>query len=137
MVYLAGTYDGSTWRLFRNGVNVTNATDAVGALPAPGAEWAIGARVWLADYFAGSIDEVAIYNVALSPATISAHYYVAQSNTVSLTIARSGAGVSVNWPAGHVQQAGNLTGPWTDLPGATAPYQTSAGPGTMFYRIKL
>ena len=137
-VYLAGTYDGSTWRLFRNGVNVTNSTDAAGALPVPGAEWAIGATGFgWADYFAGSIDEVAIYNVALSPAAINAHYFVAQSNTVALTITRSGASVSVNWPAGTLQQASNLTGPWTDLPSATAPYQTSAGPGTMFYRIKL
>jgi hypothetical protein len=138
-VYLAGTYDGSTWHLFRNGQEVTNSTDVVGALTvSPGSEWAIGARgMGWANYFAGSIDEVAIYNVALSPATIKAHYYVAQSGPVSLTITRSGANVSVNWPAGILQSASALAGPWTDMPGATSPYQTSIGSGTIFYRVKL
>jgi len=118
---------------------VTNSIDVVGALTVPpGSEWAIGATgMGWANYFAGSIDEVAIYNVALSPATINAHYYVAQSGAVSLTITRSGAIVSVNWPAGTLQSASALAGPWTDLPGVMAPYQPSISSGTMFYRVKL
>jgi hypothetical protein len=104
----------------------------------PGSEWGIGAtgQGW-ADYFNGSIDEVAIYNKALSPATINAHYYVAQSGGVSLAISSTTTNVTVNWPAGTLQQATDLTGLWTDVPGATAPYQTSVTSGATFYRVKL
>jgi len=137
-VHLAGTFDGTTWRLFRDGVDVTNSIDPVPAVSVPGSEWGIGAtgQGW-ADYFNGSIDEVAIYNKALSPATINAHYYVAQSGGVSLAISSTTTNVTVNWPAGTLQQATDLTGLWTDVPGATAPYQTSVTSGATFYRVKL
>jgi hypothetical protein len=139
-VYLAGTFDGTTWRLFRNGVDVTNSTDAVSSLPVPGSEWGIGAtgQGW-ASYFNGSIDEVAIYNKALSPATINAHYFVAQSGAVSLTITRSGGNVTLTWAAGTLQQSSSLTGPWTDVSAATSPYQAPIGStsGGTFYRVTL
>jgi hypothetical protein len=135
-VYLAGTFDGTTWRLFRNGIDVTNSTDPVAALPVPGSEWGIGStgQGW-ADYFNGSIDDVAIYGAALSPATIGAHYYVAQSNTVSLTISSISTNVIVTWPVGTLQSAGGVTGPWSDLPSAASPYQTNVSSGTTFYRV--
>ncbi len=134
-VHLAGSYDGTTWRLFRNGVVVTNSVDVVTNLSVPGSEWGIGAagQGWT-DYFNGSIDEVAIYNTALSPATVYAHYYVAESNTVSLTISTN---ATVSWPAGTLQSASDLNGPWTDLPGATSPYPAPSGAGALFYRVKL
>jgi len=137
-VHLAGTYDGTTWRLFRNGQDVTNSTDAVSAISVPGSEWAIGAtgQGW-ASYFNGSIDEVAIYNKALSPATINAHYYVAQSNAVSISITLSSTNVSVSWPAGTLQQSSDLTGPWTDLPGVPSPYHPSTTAAATYYRVKL
>lgn len=139
-IHLAGSFDGTTWRLFRNGVDVTNSIDPVATVTVPGSEWGIGAtgQGW-ADYFNGSIDEVAIYNKALSPATINAHYYVAQSGSVSLKISLSGTNVSVIWPAGTLQQSSSLIGPWTTVSGATSPYLAPVGssPGGTFYRVEL
>lgn len=70
-VHLATVYDGTTWRLYRNGEEVATGGD-VGAVTVD-AEWAIGARARLADrHFEGEIDDVRLYNRPLSPAEILA-----------------------------------------------------------------
>src|SRR5207244_9772246 len=79
----------------------------------------------------GGIDEVAIYNTALSPATIAAHYYVGLNGPVSLTITPAAANtVNVTWPAGTLQQSSAVTGPYTDVlvtgSPATSTYTTAA-----------
>jgi hypothetical protein len=136
-VYLAGTYDGTTWRLFRNGVQVTNMIDAVSAVTVTDAEWGIGSAAsgWTND-FAGSIDEVAIYNTALSPAAIGAHYNAAQLTAVSLTITLASGQVTVTWSSGTLQEASVLSGPWTDLTGQTSPYKPTSPSNPTFYRVK-
>src|SRR5207247_1820030 len=126
-IHLAGTYDGTNWRLFRNGVQIASTASATGALPVVGGDWAVGAtgQGW-ADNFAGNIDEAAIYGTALTPATIAAHYYVGQNGPVSLTITRSGSNVTIGWPAGTLQQKSTLGGTWTDVGGASATSLTTA-----------
>src|SRR5439155_4705767 len=84
-VHLAGTYDGANWNLYRNGLLVATAADSTGLLPVDNANWAIGARGrWKYGVgfpasgeerqFTGEIDEAAIYNHALTPQQIQAHY---------------------------------------------------------------
>jgi hypothetical protein len=138
-IHLAGTYDGNWWRLFRNGIELASYYDPVGAVSVTYGDWAIGAtgNGW-GDGFSGGVDEVAIYNRALSSATIATHYYVAQSGGVLLTITHSGNSVTVHWPVGTLQRADSLTGVWTDVPGAVAPsYTTTATRAQKFYRVKL
>jgi hypothetical protein len=73
-VHLVGVYDRANWRLYRNGEQVSASPDAVGAVLVNG-NWAIGARgTGTERFFQGALDEVAIYNYALSPETIQAHY---------------------------------------------------------------
>jgi uncharacterized repeat protein (TIGR01451 family) len=69
-VHLAGVYDGSTWTLYRNGVAV--ATTPSGAVSTTvNANWAIGARGGGgSQFFNGVIDEVRLYQRALSAAEI-------------------------------------------------------------------
>jgi hypothetical protein len=69
--HLAATWDGTTQRLFVNGVQV--ATRAVGGtmLTSTGVLRIGGNDVW-AEWFAGLIDEVRLYNRALSAAEIQA-----------------------------------------------------------------
>ena len=71
-VHLAGVYDGETWRLYRNGVEVATGGN-IGAVTVNEA-WAIGARSRAsADrFFEGEIDEVRIYDRALSIVEIDA-----------------------------------------------------------------
>lgn len=68
-VHLAGTYDGSMWRLYRNGVAVGSMPSSA-SLPAIDDKWAIGATSGGA--FSGSIDEAQIYGRALEPGEIRA-----------------------------------------------------------------
>jgi len=70
----------------------------------------------------GSVDEVAIYDTALSPAQIRAHYRAAQSGPPSLTIQRTTGGkIIISWPSfspGFVLQAAlNVTGVYENYTG--------------------
>ncbi len=137
-IHLAGTYDGAKWQLFRNGVQLASVADALGALPVSGAEWAIGSTGcgW-GDVFAGSIDEVAIYNKALTAAQIQSHYNIARSGAITLTIEKSGNNYLIKYPAGTLQNSSAAIGPYADVQGASSPYTIPPGTSIMFYRLKL
>jgi len=70
--HVVGTYDGSTTRLYLNGVQVATGalTGAIG--PATNsfniASWSTN------EFFRGTVDEVAVYNNTISAARIAAHY---------------------------------------------------------------
>ncbi|MDB6111657.1 MAG: putative Immunoglobulin I-set domain protein [Pedosphaera sp.] len=137
-IHLAGTYDGANWKLYRNGALVATAASAVGARAVTNADWAIGAtgNGW-ADNFAGSIDEPAIYNQALSASRIATHYTLGHSGPGSITITKSGTTARLTWTGGGtLQEAVNANGPYTDLPAAVSPYTPTAGPAKKFYRLK-
>jgi len=54
-----------------------------------------------------------------------------------LSIVRVGANVILSWDgSGLLQTAGELSGPWTDLTGATSPYSTALGGTQQFYRLQ-
>jgi hypothetical protein len=67
--HLALTYDGATIRLFVNGVQVGSRAAAGAAVVTSGALRIGGNSVW-GEYFKGKIDEVRIYNRALTAAQI-------------------------------------------------------------------
>jgi hypothetical protein len=147
-VYLAGTYDGTNWNIYRNGV--LGASQAgTGSTAIGNAWWAIGARGrWkrdggyptsgLEEQFAGGIDGAAIYNYSLSPGQIAAHYLAGAYGNSALTISRSGSNVILTWPLGTLQSAPNVTGPYTDLSSATSPYPVPLNSAKqMFYRLDL
>ncbi len=68
--HLAATYDGSQVRLFVNGTQVAS-TPASGPIPTSSAPFRIGGnQVWGGEWFSGWIDEVRVYNRALSAAEI-------------------------------------------------------------------
>lgn len=137
-IHLVGTYDGANWRLYRNGVQLASTPDPAGALPVLGANWAIGStgNGW-GDLFSGSIDEVAIYDKALTPAQIQSHYNIARSGALRLTIEKSGNDYLIRYDAGTLQQSSSVTGPYSDIPNATSPYTIPPGTSVMFYRARL
>lgn len=68
-VHLAGTYDGTTLRLFVNGAEA--ATQVVGgAIATSSGALRIGGNALWGEYFQGRIDEVRVYNRALSASEI-------------------------------------------------------------------
>ena len=139
-VHLVGTYDGANWNLFRNGVQVASAPAAVGALTVNNADWSIGStgNGW-ANNYAGLLDEIAIYNTALSPAKVAAHYLTGKSGTSAITITQVGSGnVTIAWPPGTTLQAAPaVTGTYTNVTGNPVSPLTLPASGTAFYRWSL
>lgn len=132
-VYLAGTYDGTKWNLYRNGSLLASSAPGFGALPVDLGDWAVGSvgNGW-ANNFAGIVDEVAVYNTALTASQIASHY----SAACPLTITRSAGNVTVNWCSGTLQAAGTVTGTYTNVAAANPPSYTQPATGTTFFRVK-
>jgi hypothetical protein len=70
-VHLAATYDGTTQRLYVNGVEVASRAQTGTVLATTGPLRIGGNGVW-GEFFAGRIDDVRVYNRALSAAEILA-----------------------------------------------------------------
>jgi hypothetical protein len=73
-IHLTGTFDGRTWRLYRNATEVSNLQTVKGPFPFE-ASWSIGGRVPINPpseprVLDGSIDEVRFYNRALTAAEV-------------------------------------------------------------------
>ena len=69
--HLAATYDGTTLRLYVNGVQ-TGSRPASGSIAGSSSPLKIGGNAVWGEYFAGLIDEVRIYNRALDASAIQA-----------------------------------------------------------------
>jgi hypothetical protein len=58
----------------------------------------------------------------------------------NLSVSSTGANATVAWPGSGwtLQVAGNVLGPWSDLPGATSGFttNTASGPAQLFFRLK-
>lgn len=139
-VQLTGVYDGTHWRLYRNGAEIASAAATADALAASTGDWAIGStgNGW-EGLFKGAIDEVAIYDTALAPARIQALYTTAVSGAtqpISLSIARNGASARLVWSGGTLQQADALNGTYSDVAGAASPLDVTPAIGGKFYRVR-
>ena len=79
--HIAGLWDGESWRLYRDGVQIASVPSTVGAVTVPTVGWAIGARGNGSErYFDGQIDEVRIYRRGLRADEVQA---LASNVTVS------------------------------------------------------
>ncbi|MFT5110564.1 MAG: hypothetical protein ACI9UA_006220, partial [Pseudoalteromonas tetraodonis] len=73
-VHLVGTYDGTHWNLYRNGVLGSSTPEGTGAIAVPN-DWAIGARgTGTERFFNGFIDEMYLFDTALTLADIQKLY---------------------------------------------------------------
>ncbi|MEY2788551.1 MAG: hypothetical protein RLZZ34_1694 [Verrucomicrobiota bacterium] len=140
-VQLSGTYDGSQWRLFRNGTEIGAVAGTGKAIAANGADWAIGStgNGW-DGAFTGAIDEVAVYPKALSAAQIQKQYTIAVNGAASepatIAIRLSGAEATLTWSGGGLQQADNPAGPYTPVLGAVSPLKLTPTGTARFYRVR-
>lgn len=83
--------------------------------------------------FAGLIDEPMIFNRTLSPNEINSLYQA--SVQARLSIVRSGSDIILSWPAGTLQQAGLVTGQYTNLTSVTSPYTNHPSATMQFFRV--
>lgn len=147
--HLVLTYDGTTFVIYVNGVasgsGAVPGFVQVGNRPAgdnPGpylytydgaGEFVLGWRAdadWKA--FPGAIDDVAVYNKALTASQVRLHYL----STVKLTITKSGSDVVLSWPFGTLQAATAVTGTYANVLGATSPYTNAPSAAQLFYRVQ-
>lgn len=158
--HVVGVWDGANGaaHLYVNGVDTADTTGVapgVGLLAAtttnialPGSALvSIGARTSsqaVNDYnlqFQGTIDEVAIYNLALSSNQVAAHYDAGTFVVVTpgvLTITNlHNSQVQLLWNfSGTLQSATNVTGPYNTVSNATSPYLEPTTNAQKFYRVK-
>lgn len=137
-IHLAGTYDGTKWNLYRNGVLVASNAASIGAVKVD-AQWAIGHNgEGSGEVFAGGIDEVALYGKALTAAQIKAHYDSATASAAApvLNWTRGTSGLSLNWTSGTLQASDTINGTFTDVAGAASPFVVTVNSATKFYRLR-
>jgi len=100
------------------------------------------------DFFNGEIDELAIYNSALSPARIATHYQVGvtpplPAGTIAPVTAPVFTGYTVaagsftiSWTGtGQLQRSTKVAGPYTTVSGAASPYNEPATNQQVFFRL--
>jgi hypothetical protein len=141
--FFAATFNTNLSRsIYLNGSLVANSVPGGSHNPALGGQFSIGAStVWPGRYFDGSIDEVAVFNRALSAAEISTLYSAGQGIAfIPLNIQRSGSNVIVSWtdPTSlfFLQSAPALNGIFSNVPGAASPYTRTASGGPLFFKLK-
>jgi hypothetical protein len=107
--YLTETYDGSTLRLYVNGALVAS-TAHTGAIASSTNPLQIGGDSIYGQYFAGLIDEVRVYNTALTAAQIQSD----QATAINFDIAPRTAVLTFNRTAQFVAQGpGSGTATWS------------------------
>ena len=91
----------------------------------------------------GNIDDLGIWKKALTPLE-AASLFMAGNNSLSFTDApfslsatRSGNNLILSWTVGVLQQADVVTGPYTDVAGATSPRTVAPTATKKFYRLRL
>jgi Concanavalin A-like lectin/glucanases superfamily/Regulator of chromosome condensation (RCC1) repeat len=143
--HLVGVYDGrgGQVRLYINGALVASVlAPPHGVVTTPGPV-SIGSQKSddpgpYNENFHGRIDEVAIYDYALSANQILAHYVTGTSlSPVTLSVQATGNQVQLVWPGGTLQSAGQAAGPYQDLANAISPYVVAPLAVQEFYRVKV
>ncbi|HEY3913701.1 MAG TPA: LamG-like jellyroll fold domain-containing protein [Verrucomicrobiae bacterium] len=91
--------------------------------------------------FIGAVDEVALYNYALTPLQVSNHYAIAESMPVTVNLQVVNGQTELTWFPNSVsatlESATNIAGPWTPIEGATSPYPITTTGAAQFYKVKM
>jgi len=65
------------------------------------------------------------------------NYSLLSSPVVALNIQNFGGNVILTWPAGQLQSAGQVVGPYANVPGATSPFTNTVSGTQQFFRVKI
>ena len=88
--------------------------------------------------FNGVLDEVAVFDYALTPAQIQQLYDNGhQLPQMQMGVQLIGGNVNLNWPQGTLLQSANLSGPWLAVPNTASSYNILPTNNAMFYRVLL
>lgn len=143
--HLVGTYDGATLRLYINGIQAAN-TPLAGTIRTSAIPVRIGAgsgtTVAQEEPVDGRIDDVRIYDRAITPAEVTSLWTTMLPNTFTLTAAGQPAQIFLSWTAAagatsyEVRRGTSASGPFTPIatvPGAqTTMTDTTVAIGTPY-----
>jgi hypothetical protein len=88
--------------------------------------------------FVGTVDDAALYNYALTPAQVYAHYAVGTGQSLPLSIQTTNGVRTITWlSAAALESAQYVTGPWTTVTNAVSPYTVPTGSSQQYYRLQL
>jgi hypothetical protein len=88
--------------------------------------------------FNGMLDEVAVFNYALTLAQIQQLYDNGhQLPQVQIGMQPIGGNVNLNWPQGTLLQSTNVSGPWSAVADAASPFAVTPTNATGFFRVLL
>ena len=142
-----GSVDITGFGSLDDGQPVTIGQDPTHAYPVfPNGASANDLSVWGAGLQSANLDDVGIWRRALSDVEARSIYYAGLNNAnsfdttgpVILSVGTVSGNVrDITWQTGTLQQSTNLFGPWTAVPGATAPFYqfTPTTSGSEFYRV--
>jgi hypothetical protein len=118
--------------------NASGQAAATNAIPHYAQPWAgelmLGGPDRLFPSFNGKIDEVAIFNRALSAREIQDLYNGVEA--VHLSIQSVGSNLVLTWPEGMLLESANVSGPWVTN-NATSPYTFAPTGPKKFYRVQV
>src|SRR5204863_4534803 len=89
------------------------------------------------NYFAGNIDEVALFDKALSATQIATLYSVATNGPVQLQIRQLGPSTVLTWSYGNLQSADQPSAAFSDVPSATSPWTNTFTVQRKFFRVRV
>lgn len=150
--YVVGTYDGSTQRLYVNGAQVASAS-LTGAASATSNPLYVGSWDGAGEFFAGTIDEPAVYGKVLSATQVKSHYEAATKVVVAApsgltATAKSSSRIDLAWTDNSSGETGETIERSTEssfatvtsisVPAGTTIYSdTGLAAGTAYwYRVK-
>jgi hypothetical protein len=81
-----------------------------------------------------TMSDVAVFYSALTPTNINQIYLAAVSELITTTNANGS--LVLSWPVGTLQAAGNVSGVYTNVPGAISPYTVPNNSPQKFYRAQ-
>lgn len=93
------------------------------------------------NWFAGRIDEVAIFDKAVTAEQVRNHYLAAKEGPSPkpriVGVGLKSGNFVIDWVCGGtLQKASSLNGPWADVDGASSPYATSASGAEAYFRLR-
>lgn len=90
----------------------------------------------------GVINEIRIWNAPLTVAEIATNDAAGPNSLVSyqppvtLNMAAPAGALTLTWSYGVLEEAADLSGPWTTVPGASSPFTPPTDAPKMFYRVR-